>query len=282
MLWADLPPEPSERVVAAECERVYDEFISQVDRRTAKAMRESQEEAEETSNGPVFGGLRDEAMREGALALGAQQGLSFRYRQIDDMLRSGDLGSLLDQAFDFSRLVHNGILMPVVTEAREAFELADDGLSARQSMLTWEITDPARLVSVPPTWRNYLLAPIGDPQSPALGLMPWDSDSRDIWSEGICEGVAMGMRQADLLFRERLSRLMREYLGRLRFHTLAAQGIVSMPERHEGRLGIRIEGQRVNIDETLVRITAPGRFQAVEEWQPGAGRESEPQWPRQD
>jgi defect-in-organelle-trafficking protein DotC len=91
---------------------------------------------------------------------------------------------------------------------------------------------------------------------------------------GICSGFQSGVNQANMIFTDRLTRLVRDYTGMLRFRTLAAQQVVSMPRIDEGHLGVSVQSDRVHVDDRIIRITDPVRFNHANQWRavPGINR----------
>jgi defect-in-organelle-trafficking protein DotC len=217
--------------------------------------------------------LRPEAIREAAFVVGTQAGVKWRYAQIVDLLRSRE--HTLDTVFDFTPLLLNGgrVLPPVIVSAEQAFRV-DSPVSATSSDATYTILIPARLISAPPNWRSYLLRedPVIDTVHAAV--LPWDSDEREIWRTAVLSGWKQGLRHADRVFEAGLNRLARDYRGMLRFKLLAQQGMVSVPELNEGRLGICVQDALLEVDQRVFRLTDPGRFRPVEDWHPviGGGR----------
>lgn len=268
------PPEPPDpQTLQAECQSVVDEVVTMAPERVIEAHKRDQEKAEETG-GQVAGDrsgfqVREQAIREAALRVGAQAGLHWRYTQIDRLLSEPEITGILDQAFRFGRmLTEDNVLYPVISEAKRSFSTSHDGQSARSSRITWRIIQPARIAAKPPTWRTYLHQSTQADLDAPRGLMPYDAEEKALWRERICEGFADGVEQANLIFQDRMTRLVRDYAGMLRYRTLEAQNIVSTPKVEEGRLGVRIEadGEKVFVDDRIIRITNRVEFQGAEEW----------------
>lgn len=258
-MWMDMPPEQPAEIIQQECSVVADRVL----RRRSDAI--TQDTSGASNN--AFGGLRGDAIRQEALSVGAQYGLKWRYDRINELLNTDAVAPSLDQIYNFRSLQTQWqVLPPVISEGREAFNRAADGQSARLATRTWEILVPARIVSTAPRWRDYLIFPMSDPKTPSFALMPASDSDESIWRAGLCDGWAMGARQADTIFQDNLNRLVRDYTGMLRFRVLAAQGIVSMPEVEEGRLGITVNGQRMHVDDRVYQITAPVQWQKSSNW----------------
>lgn len=213
--------------------------------------------------------LRARSQREAALSLGAQAGLAWRGAQIRTALEGQALQ--LDQVYDFKRLLHDGhVLPPVITEARNGFRV-DGQDAARSQRVSWTLAAPARLVSLAPTWRDYLLRedpPVDLNQVPDL-LRPANGEERAAWQAAVREGWQQGVAQMDAIHQVQVAKLTRDFTGMVRFELLVAQGIVSAPRYAQGRIGVTQDGKTLYVDDRVLRITAPAAFQTqVEQWQP--------------
>lgn len=275
-MWFDMPPPPPPQIVQTECTQLYSELVHAPSRDVMVANRRAESSGGNGENvNDEFMRQRREAIEEEAHALGAQAGLAWRTKRIEEVLEDPTIRSTANRVFDFNRVMsEQSILLPVISEASEAFEASPDGQQARKSQTTWEIIEPARIVLSPMTWQEYLFLVYEErPTRAPVGLMPYDRSEERMWRQGLCAGFEHGVMQGDLIFQDSLIELVRDYMGMLRFRMLAAQGIVSMPEVYEGRLGVTINGERLHVDDRLIQITAPVRFQDVERWEPSVSLE---------
>jgi defect-in-organelle-trafficking protein DotC len=211
------------------------------------------------------GDIRDNALSKEAYSVGAQNGYVRRSQAIYSKVKSAE--GELDAIFDFKMLIHNKILPPVITEAKDTFVTEKEGRAARQSKRTWEILVPARIVAAAPTWRDYLLLEDWKPKEPDPFLTPRTSKENQLWEEYYCKGYTDGYKQADLTFWENLARLTRDILGMIRFKILAAQRIVSEPVLEEGRLGVTVQGQKMYVDDRVYTIVTPETWEDPAKWQ---------------
>lgn len=211
--------------------------------------------------------LRQRALRQEALTIGAQGGLYYRSRQINHYL--GLVAPELNGVFSFAPLMIRGsVLPPIIARVSPVSHLDAGGLSLVQVRAVYRILAPARLVSVTPTWRTRLEMPTRKPrpQDIPLALLPHSSRERVMWARTVDRGWVAGVRQADFLFRERVRRLRRAILGRLLFLRLANAGFVSVPRLAQGRYGIQVGAQVLRDGVRLFRVTAPARFLATPGW----------------
>lgn len=262
------PPEPpSAEIVRSECRSVADDVVHMAADRVIEAHEKNLEEG--GKNALMEG--RHDAIVEAAASIGAQAGLHWRYEQIDDLLSREAIIAALDSTFRFNRLLtEDNVLYPVISEAKQSFSASNDGQTARSSRMTWNIIEPARIVTAEPNWRVYLHQETSDSYDAPEGLMPYNRSEVSMWETNICSGFRQGAQQADLIFQDRMTRLVRDYSGMLRYKILEAQNIVNPPKVVEGRMGVRMSanGKKVHIDDRMIRITDSVKFKNVDNWKP--------------
>ena len=216
--------------------------------------------------------LRPRVLRRTARTLALQKAVQWRYGRIQELLKEHD--SELDHIFDFSPLMLRGgkVLPPVIAEAGAGYRVESD-TQASSTDRTFRIVQEARMVSTPPSWRDYLFRDYSSFEKEDVGVIPQNAKEREIWKEAAIKGWQMGLRQARRLYRNNLSELVRDYKGILKFRILAEQNMVSIPVVAEGELGIEVQGKRLSVDRKVFRITQPSSFQEVEKWIPKVGTE---------
>lgn len=224
------------------------------------------------------GRIRQEAVRDAALSLGARGGFAKRTKDINDNLEKR--GTQLDQIFNFSMLMISSptgqsktaqylIRPPVITEGDNSLNASsDDELKIADQI--FHIDSQAKFVTAPPTWREYLAGTKIEPVEPPDGsLMPKDSSERELWKKWIAQGWNAGVKQADVVFDYSLSRLTRDYNGMVRYKTLLKQNMVSSPYVAESRMGVTGGGADMSVDSRILRITAKPSLQInTTNWKP--------------
>ena len=277
----DLPPMPVETqpVIQQECNAVYSRLIRPASggnsqRNTSRSSVGDDSSDDSLSSADTLTGsandihnLRKQAIKQEAFSIGSQAGLHWRYAGIEHILESEHIAPLLDRGFDFNRVItSNNILLPVISEARQSFQMSEDGQTARSSETAWEIITNARITTTAPSWREYLYQHSIAPTSAPTGLMPYNRGEQVLWQTNICNGFQQGVDIANMIYTDRLNRLVRDYSGMLRFRTLAAQDIVTMPAVDQGLLGVSVQNDRVHVDDRIIRITEPVRFNDSSQW----------------
>lgn len=215
----------------------------------------------------AFQDLRPSSMAETSRTLGVQAGVAWRYQQIVESLE-GQSGNL-DSIFDFRPLLlHDGKVMPpVIAEALGGFRLESE-TEATGTEVTYQILQPAKIVTLAPSWRDYLVHTFPAMAEVNPALLPRNDVEREVWRVAAQEGWELGIKQGDRVYEANLNRLVRDYRGALRFRVLAAQKVVSVPMLAEGRYGVQIGDNILDVNQRVFRITAPAEFQKVDAWKP--------------
>lgn len=229
------------------------------------------------SSGVSIPFVRKTALAESALLVGARSGLNTRtceLLQVIDGNRSG-----LDRKYRFSDLMMGaGVLPPVIDEARDSVAL--DAVVMRVASRVYRITEPARLVDVPPTWRDWLF--VGLPQDAcefrpaeatanlAAEVLPGNEQERAFWLAESRKAYEAGVAQANATYDTNLSRLDRAYVGMRRYFSLYSAGMVSAPVIVSSTdTVVREDANTLVVGNTLIRITVPTDFvERAENWRP--------------
>lgn len=223
------------------------------------------------ASAPRLSPVREAALRDTARALGAQQGLGERSREIEAQLNRRR--AELDATFRFSDLMIGAGFMPaVISEAQDA--VAVEATVMRIASRVYRIDEPARPVAVPPTWRDWLLLGLNPslrphvPSEPAV--LPRDEQERAFWRAELSAAYQIGRKQADDIFELNVARLQRTYLGMRRFYDLFARGMVTAPTIVASSSVIdREDPNTIVVGGTVFRITAGTTFvEETQQWVP--------------
>lgn len=201
-----------------------------------------------------MGKVREMAIKETALSLGAQAGLAWRAKAIDEALTKQTRN--LDTIYDFNSLVleHN-ILPPVLLEGRNTLNLADEQ-SIRISDRTYKVAKQAHFITTPPTWRQYLWMDYQKPEAPNYTLLPKNKIEKEVWCIYTAKGWKKGIEQANTILEESQSRLKEDFGGMIMYRKLLAMNMVSPPYVSHTDLGVTGDGSEIRIDDRVLRITA--------------------------
>lgn len=211
--------------------------------------------------------IRYRALKETALTLSVQTAVKWKYERIISCLKG--IEDELDRIFNFSFvLIENGkILPPVILEVQSGMKFESDELSVSSAVM-YKIEKDAKLVSLAPNWREYLIKEFKVIEEVDPVLYPKNESEKKVWKKYTNQGWRIGVDQADDLFGYRLNELTRDLRGMVKFKILASQKIVSVPVLAEGKLGVQVNGKILDIDQRVFRLTQPVKFNEVKNWEP--------------
>ncbi len=216
--------------------------------------------------------IREMALKEIALSLGAQSGLAWRAKQIDqELVRQS---RKLDAIFDFNALVleHN-ILPPVLLEGRNTLNIAD-AQNIRISDRTYKVAKQAHFVTAPPTWRQYLWMDYKKPDAPNVNLLPKTKAERKVWCIYTTKGWKNGVKQANTILEESIARVKEDFGGMILYRKLLAMNMVTPPYVSHTDLGVTGDSSEIHIDDRVLRITAlPGLNINSDEWKAAVAKD---------
>jgi len=204
-------------------------------------------------------------VRDAALAFGVQGG--YRERSLEIAARIEARAAQLDRIFPFAPLVERGrLLMPAVRFTQDEQVLHAGTL--RETGRVLRVVEPARIVTMPPTWRDWLLLPTPEVVPPDDVLLPTNGEERAVWRAAITEAWRIGRLQADAVVTTQIELLQAAYLDRLRYKELLAQKMIQPPRLGQTDLGIVRADDVLRIRDTLYQVSASARFEEPSQWRP--------------
>lgn len=221
--------------------------------------------------------VRKAVLSESALLVGARSGLNARTCELLTVIAANR--AQLDRKYRFADLMMGaGVLPPVIDEARDSVAL--DSVVMRVATRVFRINEPARLVDVPPTWRDWLM--VGLPQdaceyrpadataSLAPEVLPANDVERAYWLGESRKAYDTGVAQANDVYDGNLSRLDRAYQGMRRYFKLYSAGMVSAPVIVSNTdVVVRDDPNTLVVGNTIIRITVPTGFvDKADTWKP--------------
>jgi defect-in-organelle-trafficking protein DotC len=221
--------------------------------------------------------LRHAAQKKAALAWGAQSGFSARTKKRNDWLLAHE--EILDRVFTFGPFVYGDhILLPAIAAGRRDFRL-ERLEKASSSIVSYRIESRARIVSIRPTFREFLMIAPGTPKRVNPILLPKNSREKKLWKKWTDDGWTAGETLSDRAFVLGVRRLVREIEGRIRFMELALAGQVEYPTYARTAAGILRTGDSLEIGDSVLRITRPASFTGSDRWRPLSYRDKEGEGP---
>jgi hypothetical protein len=217
--------------------------------------------------------VRESALRETATTLGARQGLRDKSCAIRAEIDSQRVA--LDKRFRFSDLMMGrGVLPPVISEARDSVAL--DATVMRVASRVYHLDEGARVIDLPPTWRDWLLVGLSPdsctaaPAAVSDQLKPKSSAEEAFFREVVARSYEAGQAQAKAVLEDNLARLERSYAGMRRYYDLYQRGMVSAPVIMTSTDVVkRDDPNTLIVGNTVIRITVPVDFvEKVDNWKP--------------
>lgn len=211
--------------------------------------------------------IRYAALKETATSISAQTALYWSSQNIHVVLKNES--RQLDRIFNFNAmLLPNNVLPPVLSEEVNTLTLDNDN-TIRLSDRDYQIVAPARFVTAAPTWRDYLWMPYKKPDSANHTLLPKNEIEKNIWNKYVKIGWKAGLDQANDIFSSNLNRLVRDFNGLVLYRKLYAQHIVSAPFVSQADLGITGGGDKLRINDRVLRIAAISELNPnSKQWRP--------------
>jgi len=218
---------------------------------------------------PAITPARATILKETAMALGSRKGSADRSAVLVSELEAR--ADRLDKLYRFGALVtKSGVLPPVITEARDAVQATSDQLRVADRM--YRIVARSRLITTPPSWRDYLFVGLRLTQGnemPAAAVLPKNDAERAYWKEQVMVGYEYGKKLADEILASNRARLDRDYMGMLRYSELLNKGMVSEPMVAVAPAVVSGDRNQINVGDTLYRVTDHGGFVTdAKKWQP--------------
>ena len=213
--------------------------------------------------------LRAQLLADGGRTVGFRGGLAARAQELIGGLRLRERA--LDVQYEFGSLVSpSGMLPPVIVESRDVAAFTPDQIRTANRVYKKERDE--RFVSVPPTWRDYLL--VGLPTQtnvdlPVMDARPVDSAEMKIWQEAVKQGWQEGSDQALAILDANFNRLTRDYKGMLLYSTLLQQGMVGQSQVAESQQTVTGDGGQLTLGDKMRRLVGKAEFQVdAARWRP--------------
>lgn len=219
---------------------------------------------------------RQEAMREAALAVGAQNGY------VDEMnklrLKLNGESKWMDDLWafkDLMRLAAPGekalyFLPPVIHESQDVTAHSDDNSRIKVSGVYYDILKKERLVTNPPDWREYLLIDLPvDVSKPVGALLPKTPSEQQLWSDWVSEGWEAGILQANAEMTARVRNLGSDFRGMVLYLRLVKERKIEpsyVASQYRGKVE---DGDSMHLQQRTFAITSPASFNGNEkDWIP--------------
>ncbi len=166
----------------------------------------------------------------------------------------------LNQRFNFRGLmIQQYVIPPVITRINNVQEASGQLLYFSDS--SYEIVKDARLSMDAPNWQQFMILPI-QPIAAPQGLSVESAKEKQAWREGVQTGWYAGINEARRGFITGWNILNRDFGGMQRYHAMAKQGIVSLPDLQTevSRWRVTEGGTRAHQSERTLRLQVAPKF----------------------
>ncbi|MBO6727860.1 MAG: type IV secretory system conjugative DNA transfer family protein [Rhizobiaceae bacterium] len=216
---------------------------------------------------------RYDLLREAAVSYAAQAGYQHRVWEVMRQLER-DSGRL-SRSFDFNRVAYRApretgyILPPVVSRATAAINVDETGQSAVAADEFYRLEIPGRIVTIVPTWRDYLVIPLEEAAEPEDDFLPQNKEEKQVFDRFAAEGWQAGVEQADEALELNFARLRRDYLGMVEYRRMVQAGLVRELVIESSERRSAGDGDELFIGERRVQIVSAARFvRDPSQWRP--------------
>lgn len=197
--------------------------------------------------------LRAEAIKSVALQLGTSAGLAAEFKKYEKMIESKS--AELDKTYDFEKLkISPGVLPPVISQGFGNYQQKSDKVF-HVSGKTFKIEEDAKVVSVFPTWRDYLKLNFKPADLPSNNFMPKTKAEKKLWDSEVKKGWEIGARQAAEVWNNSFAKLQRDYEGMILYKQLLADKAALPVVVATAKLGVTGNSREMSVDHMVVEIT---------------------------
>lgn len=207
--------------------------------------------------------LKLKAMTDYAKSVAIRSGIKARMKTINEVLIENSRD--LDAIYDFNTLMIDGkVVPPVISEANNLYN-QKNATQINRAQKIFKIERQAKFASTAPVWQEYLSFPVEasafERYAYVAGEMkPKDAVELKAWQDATVEGWNLGVNQANIILKQGLERLNRDYVGMVRFHQFVMQGKLTMPVINQYNLYDTNNGMTMIIDEDMLRISVLPTF----------------------
>lgn len=207
--------------------------------------------------------LRKVGIVDTARAFGSQAGLHWRYKEINKIIDRYQ-GRL--DAVNFRPFMTDGmILTPSILIAKNDENFINDKKMIKTN-ISFIVDQEARIVSVPPTYRDYIVREFDPPRPVNPLLRPKNEQEQKLWRSALQEGWEIGVETAFDIFKDGLLQLERDIQGRINYRKMVQLEMISPAALKVSKMGVTFNGRTMNAGESIYEITQDAQYKSMDEW----------------
>lgn len=209
--------------------------------------------------------MRAPSIKSTGLAFGAQAGLHWRYKQLNELIETKYRGKL-DQINFRPFIVDGKILTPSIRVMKDT-EDYQSPQRVVETKVSFIVEEEARIVSIPPTYRNYLIRYYDKPKPIHSELQPATTDEEFLMKKSVREGFEIGIKTANQIFLDGLLKMERDIEGRVNYRKMVQLKMISPAALKITERNVTFNGRTMNVGERITEITSNSQFKTMDEWQ---------------
>lgn len=220
--------------------------------------------------------FRRKAMKDAAMSVGAQNGYVSRIQVLKSEILEEQ--ESLDNLFDFSLIMKLAsekfeemhLLPPVLRRSENIIQVSESATRIEVFGVLYEIIKPARLVSIAPNWRQYLIYDQGvQTNKPADILLPRTNQEQKDWSVWVQEGWSQGIAQAEREMTFRSRKLKQDFIGMIIYSQELTKGKVLKPFVSSSHEEVAGGHNRMIEDKRIIQLAMPAKLNPdASNWEP--------------
>lgn len=199
--------------------------------------------------------MRSNSVRNVAMRYATQSALYFRGQEFLEILKSYE--PYMMQTFDFeSLMLEGGKIQPAVIDKVDFSRRIENERTQRQIKTSYVLTQQSRIVEDEPNYLDFFNnLNFAKPAPPNKFLIPVSDNEKHAWRRGVEIGWSEGIKQADRIIQHNIRKLLRHYIGSVRFHILMRMNVVTAPTLEESTIGTTARGKYLNVGESVFELT---------------------------
>jgi hypothetical protein len=199
--------------------------------------------------------MRQNSVRNVAMRYATQSALYHRGQEFLTILK--EFEPLLMQDFNFEALMlAKGKIQPAVIDKVDFSRMVEDERTQRQIKTSYVLVQQSRIVEDEPKYIDFFNnLNFTVPNAPNKFLIPVSDEEKMAWRRGVEIGWVEGIKQADRIIQHDIRKLVRYFIGSVRFHILMRMNVLTAPTLKESTIGTTSNGTVLNVGESVFEIT---------------------------
>ncbi|WP_018984013.1 type IV secretory system conjugative DNA transfer family protein [Salinimonas chungwhensis] len=213
-------------------------------------------------------GERLKKVTQAAFNWGVKEGQYYFNKINQNQLNNYD--SKLQVLANFAQFIVDGkLLLPKVVINERLFQRINDS-KVRTTGFSYSLFEPAKIITQPPTWRDYLSIALQKPSKPSALFLPRSKQEESVFRYEFERGWEYGREQASIIFDENYKRLERDLKLHFNFLDLAMTNVLRMPSLRstDPTVVVSSDGKTLYGNDVFYSIDQQSTFEKLDKWKP--------------